>query len=64
MIIIKTDNCKGCGLCVSVCRKEALTMSKEMNKKGYQHAVADQEKCIGCGMCYRMCPDCCISITD
>lgn len=63
MITIKEDNCKGCGLCVSVCKKGALQLSREMNKKGYPHAVADADKCIGCGMCYRMCPDCCIEIS-
>lgn len=64
MIVIKTENCKGCALCVGVCKKEALKLGTEMNKQGYTHVVADQDKCIGCGMCYRMCPDCCIELTE
>lgn len=64
MIILKQENCKGCGLCVSVCKKDAIKLGDAMNKKGYFYAVADQDKCISCGMCYRMCPDCCIELTD
>lgn len=61
-IKIKTEGCKGCGLCVSVCKQEAIKLGELMNKKGYHYVVADQEKCVACGMCYRMCPDCCIEI--
>jgi 2-oxoglutarate ferredoxin oxidoreductase subunit delta len=64
MIIINSEGCKGCGLCVSVCKKEALALGKSMNKKGYYYVSADQSKCVGCGMCYRMCPDCCIELRD
>ena len=61
-IIINHEHCKGCVLCVSVCRKGALSQSSEMNKSGYRYAIADPNKCVGCGMCYRMCPDYCIEI--
>mgnify|MGYP000706504934 CR=1 FL=1 len=64
MIKINQAGCKGCGLCVSVCRKDALRLSENMNKQGYYYAEADQEKCISCGMCYQMCPDCCIELSD
>lgn len=61
-IIVDHEHCKGCGLCISVCKMGALTKSAEMNKSGYCYAIADPAKCVGCGMCYRMCPDYCIEI--
>ncbi len=63
-IRLSTEKCKGCGLCVSVCPKAALTMSKEINDKGYNFAVVDQELCIQCGSCYRVCPDYVFEILD
>lgn len=57
-VTVKTERCKGCGLCVSVCPKGALEMSKELNSKGYHPArVVSPEKCIACAMCAVMCPD-------
>ena len=61
-IIVDHEHCKGCGLCISVCKMGALAKSAEMNKSGYCYAVADPAKCVGCGMCYRMRPDYCIEI--
>lgn len=49
--------CKGCHFCVSVCPTNALTVSKEINDKGYNPVEIDQEKCRQCGSCYRICPD-------
>ena len=28
MIILKQENCKGCGLCVSVCKKDAYQIGR------------------------------------
>lgn len=61
-IRIDSAHCKGCGLCVSVCKMGALSQPGKLNKMGYCYAAADESKCIGCGMCYRMCPDYCIEI--
>ncbi|NDV18381.1 4Fe-4S dicluster domain-containing protein [Pseudodesulfovibrio sp. JC047] len=49
-VIINTTWCKGCGICVAFCPKEALSLVEEK-------AVVDQEKCIACGMCELYCPD-------
>ncbi len=58
------DRCKGCSLCVSVCPKKIIALSKEkFNAKGFHPAeVIDQDKCIACGFCATMCPDCIITV--
>lgn len=58
-IVIYSDRCKGCGLCVSVCPKKILALSKEiLNQKGYHPSViTDIKTCITCGMCATICPD-------
>ncbi len=58
-VIISTDECKGCGLCIAACKKSLLQIDKStINAKGY-HPIGstDPEACIGCAACARMCPD-------
>ncbi len=59
-----TDNCKGCGLCVSACPKNLLQLAKDkINKKGHSPVeITDQDKCIACAFCATMCPDCIIKV--
>ena len=63
-VTFKEDTCQGCGLCVEVCPKKIIELSKtKFNKKGYSPAVmTDQEKCIACAFCATMCPDCIITV--
>ena len=56
-LIIHTDSCKSCGICVHECPKQALSISDAINGKGYKYVENDEEKCIKCGICYHMCPD-------
>ena len=63
-LTFKTDNCKGCGLCVDACPKQVLVLAQEkINKKGH-HPVeaANIDACIGCAFCATMCPDCIIKV--
>jgi 2-oxoglutarate ferredoxin oxidoreductase subunit delta len=62
---IDENLCKGCGLCVSVCPKNVLEISSQVNAKGYFPAYqARPEDCIKCAICCTMCPDVAISITE
>lgn len=58
-VTIDKDACKGCGLCVTVCPKNIIILSKtELNTKGYSPVeITDMEACIGCASCAKMCPD-------
>ena len=43
--------CKGCGICVAFCPKDALELVGEKAK------LKEQNECILCGQCEMRCPD-------
>lgn len=45
--------CMGCGLCVSICPKNAIKM--EYNLEGHQYPVIDNTRCVECEMCTTAC---------
>ena len=62
-LIIDTDRCKGCGLCITACPKQVLARADEVNQKGYYPVAATApEYCIACASCARICPDCVIEV--
>lgn len=65
-IEIDREKCKGCQLCVSVCPKACIAVSKELNTKGYYPAeliqVDGEDVCTGCTMCGLICPDVAIEV--
>ncbi len=68
-IEINSELCKGCGLCIIVCRKKLIEISSQLNKKGYYPAkykeedVADEScECTGCVLCALTCPDIAIEV--
>ncbi len=63
--VIDEDRCKGCGLCVTMCPKNVLEISDQVNTKGYFPAFrARPEDCIYCAICCTMCPDVAIDISQ
>ncbi len=58
-VTINKDACKGCGLCVTVCPKNIVVLSKtHINAKGYNPMeITDMSLCIGCANCAKTCPD-------
>jgi 2-oxoglutarate ferredoxin oxidoreductase subunit delta len=42
--------CKGCGICVAFCPKQALAIEREK-------AVTVPGRCVACGLCELYCPD-------
>lgn len=54
--LIKIKNkssCCGCGACLNVCPKNAITM--KLDKVGNYYPYIDKNKCINCGLCKRIC---------
>ena len=63
IVKISGDYCKGCELCIVVCPKKVLGMSKTLNAKGHHTSDALRPgDCIGCLQCADMCPDAAIEI--
>jgi len=56
------EKCKGCHYCVTVCPKQCVSLSGEVNGAGYETVTFNEADCIACGSCYSMCPDYCIVI--
>ena len=63
-VTFRTDECKGCGLCIDACPKKILRLSEEkINKKGHHPAECfSMDDCVGCASCAMMCPDCVITV--
>jgi len=61
-IIINSERCKGCGLCVAVCPKNSIQIAKKSNKNGYFPAESRGSQCTGCAMCALICPEAVIEV--
>lgn len=61
-VLIETERCKGCGLCIAVCPPAVLGLGA-LNTKGYAAAVLlDNERCTSCTACALICPDAAITV--
>lgn len=63
-IVVNTDRCKGCVLCVEACPKNVIALAqKKVNVHGYPYVEAVRpDDCIGCASCGIVCPDGCITV--
>ena len=62
-IVVDTERCKGCNLCVVACPLNVIALTKEVNVKGYNYAHQIlEDTCNGCSSCATVCPDGCISV--
>ena len=57
-LVINREWCKGCGICVAFCPKQALELVNEKVQK------AAGSQCILCGQCELRCPDYAIYVEE
>ncbi len=58
----RSEECKGCELCVEACPQDCLAMSLDLNRKGYHYAILASDTCTGCINCALVCPDTVITV--
>jgi 2-oxoglutarate ferredoxin oxidoreductase subunit delta len=58
-VIIQSERCKGCQLCIQACPQGVLHLSNSYNSRGYHPVLLDetQKHCTGCAVCALICPD-------
>lgn len=62
-IVVDTERCKGCEVCVVSCPFKVLALSAEVNTKGYFFSqMKNPDACTGCASCAIICPDSCITV--
>ena len=62
-VVVNTERCKGCDLCVVSCPTKVLSLSIETNLKGYSFSeMSNSANCVGCSACAKVCPDACITV--
>jgi 2-oxoglutarate ferredoxin oxidoreductase subunit delta len=64
-IVVDSQRCKGCGLCVSACPPRLLRLSAALNAHGY-HPVTlvdgGLRRCTGCAVCALVCPEVALTV--
>ncbi len=58
MLVIDQSWCKGCGICVAFCPKQALELVEE------KVCLKADNECVLCGQCELRCPDYAIWLED
>ncbi len=62
-VVVDTERCKGCDLCVIACPPKVLALANDFNSKGYNYSyMANPDDCVGCVSCAYVCPDACITV--
>ena len=61
-VVIDTEACKGCDLCIDACPPRVLVMTThEVNARGYRYPLL-LPGCTGCKACSQICPDFCFQV--
>jgi 2-oxoglutarate ferredoxin oxidoreductase subunit delta len=64
-LILFSERCKGCAMCIHFCPKEILSASDKVNLLGYTYTKVDNEdECSQCKNCELVCPDMAIKVMD
>ncbi len=57
-VILDSEQCDGCKLCIEFCPKELLTTDVDKFNSRMLHyvVITTTEDCVGCRQCERLCP--------
>jgi 2-oxoglutarate ferredoxin oxidoreductase subunit delta len=63
-VLVATDRCKGCALCIDACAPGALALDVTgVNAMGHHPVrLVAPDACTSCAKCARMCPDAALTI--
>ncbi len=63
-VVVATERCKGCGLCVAACQPHVLELDVGVVNAMGHHPVrlTDATECTSCAKCARVCPDAALTI--
>jgi 2-oxoglutarate ferredoxin oxidoreductase subunit delta len=63
-VLVSTERCKGCELCVDVCAPHSLALDVGVVNAMGHHPVRliDPDGCTSCAKCARVCPDAVLTI--
>ena len=61
-IVIDSERCKGCGLCLHACPRHRIGKAKASNRNGFFPAETHSPGCNGCSLCAIVCPDAAIKV--
>lgn len=56
-VVINTEECKGCELCIEACPLDVLYLADNFNTHGYHPSAYKGSGCSGCGVCFYACPE-------
>lgn len=59
---VDETKCKGCYMCIPVCPKKCIGVSKQFSKTGYYPAKYKGADCIACQQCAQICPDLAVEV--
>jgi coenzyme F420 hydrogenase subunit beta len=54
-IVLEEGLCTGCGTCIAICPKDAITYHIDKQKGVYRPNI-NQSRCASCGICLKSCP--------
>ncbi len=60
-VVIDSERCKGCELCIPACPPGVLMMSQQKNAIGFAYPELSPG-CTGCRACLMVCPDFCFEV--